>query len=83
MDCPLCGAVDAFCHRVRGTGEGGEQFGVTREEALEDILLFREKTEEKVEKPAGGRGASVSVCADLTNQLQCCWVDPSCAWKKH
>ena len=32
---------------------------------------------------AGGRGASVSACADLTNQLQCCWVDPACAWKKH
>ena len=30
-------------------------------------------------KPAGGRGASVSACADLTNQLQCCWVDPACA----
>ena len=32
---------------------------------------------------AGGRGASVTACADLTNQLQCCWVDPACAWKKH
>ena len=32
-------------------------------------------------KPAGGRGASVSACADLTNQLQCCWVDPARAWK--
>ena len=31
---------------------------------------------------AGGRGASVSACADLTNQLQCCWVDPACAWIK-
>ena len=31
--------------------------------------------------PAGGRGASVSACADLTNQLQCCWVDPACGWK--
>ena len=31
----------------------------------------------------GGRSASVSACADLTNQLQCCWVDPACAWKKH
>ena len=34
-------------------------------------------------QPAGLRGASVSVCADLTNQLQCCWVDPARAWKKH
>ena len=34
-------------------------------------------------RPAGGRGASVSACADLTNQLQYCWVDPACAWKKH
>ena len=33
--------------------------------------------------PTGGRGASVSACADLTNQLQCCRVDPACAWKKH
>ena len=34
---------------------------------------------------AGGRGGSVSACADLTNQLilQCCWVDPTCPWKKH
>ena len=38
---------------------------------------------ENVELAAGGRGASVSACADLTNQLQCCWVDPACAWKKH
>ena len=30
----------------------------------------------------GGRGASVSACADLTNQLQCCWVYPACAWIK-
>ena len=28
------------------------------------------------------RGASVAACADLTNQLQCCWVDPACVWKK-
>ena len=34
-------------------------------------------------RPAGGRGASVAACADLTNQLQCCWVDPACAWMKH
>ena len=34
--------------------------------------------------PAGGQGACVSACADLTNQLQCCWVDPAaCAWIKH
>ena len=33
--------------------------------------------------PAGGQSASVSACADLTNQFQCCWVDPACAWKKH
>ena len=24
--------------------------------------------------PAGGRGASASACADLTNQLQCGWA---------
>ena len=34
-------------------------------------------------RPTGGRGASASACADLTNQLQCCWVDPACAWKKY
>ena len=28
---------------------------------------------------ARGQGASVSACTDLTNQLQCCWVDPACA----
>ena len=34
--------------------------------------------------PAGGRSAGVSACADLTNRLQCCWVDPAaCAWIKH
>ena len=27
-------------------------------------------------RPAGGRGASVSACADFTNQLLSCWVDP-------
>ena len=31
----------------------------------------------------GGRGASVSACAGLTNQLLSCWVDPRIAWKKH
>ena len=34
-------------------------------------------------KPAGGRGASVSACAGLTNQLVSCWVDPRIAFKKH
>ena len=33
-------------------------------------------------RPARGRGASVSAYAYLTNQLQCSWVDPACAWKK-
>ena len=27
--------------------------------------------------------AYLHVSADLTNQLQSCWVDPACAWKKH
>ena len=32
---------------------------------------------------ADGRGSSVSACADLTNQVQCCWVDPAaCKVKK-
>ena len=30
-----------------------------------------------------GRGASVSACADLNNQLLSCWVDPHIASKKH
>ena len=54
MDCPLCGAVEEIvanfvteCVVLEGVRE---QFGVTREEALEEILLFREKTEEKVER---------------------------------
>ena len=29
------------------------------------------------------RGASVSACAGLTNQLLSCCVDPCIAWKKH
>ena len=33
-------------------------------------------------RPAGGWGARVSACADLPNQLQFRWVDPSYAWKK-
>ena len=36
-----------------------------------------------VNTPAGGRGASVSACAGLTNQLLSCWVDPRIAWIKH
>ena len=32
--------------------------------------------------PAGGRGASVSACAGLTNQLLSLWVDPSIALDK-
>ena len=32
----------------------------------------------------GGRGASVSACAGITNQLLSCWVDSRTAWiKKH
>ena len=38
---------------------------------------------DRAAKPTGGRGASVSACADLTNQLQCCRSDPACAYKKH
>ena len=34
-------------------------------------------------RPAGGRGAGVSACAGLTNQLLSCWVDPRIAWIKH
>ena len=34
-------------------------------------------------KPVGGRGASVSACVGLTNQLLSCWVDPRIAWIKH
>ena len=41
----------AFCHRTCAVLEDvRERFGVTREDALEEILLFKEKTEEKVER---------------------------------
>ena len=59
IDCPLCGAVVrggdsfTFCHRVcgaRGVEEEREWFGVTRDEELEEILLFGEKTAEKEER---------------------------------
>ena len=54
MDCSLCGAVErTVAHFVTDCVvlEGvREQFGVTREEALEEMLLFREETEEKVER---------------------------------
>ena len=33
--------------------------------------------------PASGRGASLSACAGLTNQLLSCLVDPRIAWIKH
>ena len=36
----------------------------------------------KKDKAGGNRGASVSACADLTNQLLSCWVDPRLAWIK-
>ena len=54
MDCPLCGAVEETvahfvteCVVLEGVRE---QFGVTREEVLEEILLFRGRTQEKVER---------------------------------
>ena len=33
----------------------------------------------RINRRAGGRGARVSACADLTNQLPSCWVDPRIA----
>ena len=45
------------------------------------VVMFTEVAE--VATSAGGRGASVSACAGLTNQLLSCWVDPCIAWKKH
>ena len=33
-------------------------------------------------QPAGGRGASASACADLTNQLLSCFVDPRMCLEK-
>ena len=51
---PLCGAVEETvayfvteCMVLEGVRE---QFGVTREEVLEEILLFRGRTHEKVER---------------------------------
>ena len=71
MYCPLCGDVEeticAFCHRVRGAGgpEGvWEQFEITPEEALDEILLFREKTEEKVERKRNG-STNVGTCTSV------------------
>ena len=37
-----------LCHRVLFVGGVREQFGVTSEEALDEISLIREMTEEKV-----------------------------------
>ena len=36
-----------------------------------------------IRKVTSYRGASVSACAGLTNQLLSCWVDPRIAWIKH
>ena len=51
MDCPLCGAeeetVAHFVNECTILEEVRERFGVTQEEVLEKILLFRERTEEK------------------------------------
>ena len=46
--------------------------------------MLKSSTASLLIRPASGRGASVSACADLTNQLQCYWVDPAaCTWIKH
>ena len=54
MDCPLCGAVEEtvahFVTERMVLEEVREQFVVTHGQALEEILLFRGKTEEKVER---------------------------------
>ena len=54
VDCQLCGALEETvapfvieCVVLEGVRV---QFGVTREEVLEEILLFRGKTHEKVER---------------------------------
>ena len=53
MDCSLCGDVEeSVAHFVTECAvleEVRERIGVTREDALEEILLYRKKTEEKVE----------------------------------
>ena len=36
------------------------------------VLLLRSK----VVVPTGGQGTSLFACADVTNQLLSCWVDP-------
>ena len=50
-DCPLCEAEEEtaphFITECVVLEDVREQFGVYREDALEEILLFREKTEEK------------------------------------
>ena len=54
VDCPLCGAVEETvahfvtkCVVLEGVRE---RFGVTREDVLEEILLLRGRTQEKVER---------------------------------
>ena len=57
MDCLLCGAVEeTVTYFVTGClvlEVVREWFGVTRMDALEEMLLFRRKTKETVEKSIG------------------------------
>ena len=54
VDCPLCGAVEEtveqFVTECVVLEVVREQFRVTQEEVLEEILLFRGRTQEKVER---------------------------------
>ena len=53
MDCPFCGAVEEIVWRFvlecAAMDDIRQQFGVLRDDALGDVLMFGEKTEGKVE----------------------------------
>ena len=57
IDCPLCGAVEEivahFVTKCEVLEDVIQWFRVTRNDALEEILLFREKTEDKVKRSIG------------------------------
>ena len=48
---------------------------------LINILVTQYVTSNEQSDPASGRGARVSVCAGLINQLQSCRFDPINAWQ--
>ena len=53
-----------------------------QDSATATLMPGDDTTAIKVEQPSGGRGAGVSECADLTNQLLSCWVVPHMCLEK-